>query len=55
MIDDSAHEDLIFDWEAHGHHGLPAPKGKVQLDDETLRDGLQCPSVVDPPLEKKIE
>ena len=25
------------------------------LDDETLRDGLQCPSVIDPPLDKKIE
>ncbi|MBO47337.1 MAG: 2-isopropylmalate synthase [Planctomycetes bacterium] len=25
------------------------------LDDETLRDGLQCPSVTDPPLDKKIE
>lgn len=55
MSDGAAHEDLIFDWEAHGHHGLPAPKGRVQLDDETLRDGLQCPSVIDPPLEKKIE
>jgi 2-isopropylmalate synthase len=27
----------------------------VQLHDETLRDGLQCPSVVDPPIETKIE
>ena len=25
------------------------------LDDETLRDGLQCPSVTDPPLETKVE
>jgi 2-isopropylmalate synthase len=24
------------------------------LDDETLRDGLQSPSVLDPPIEKKI-
>jgi len=54
MSEAKEHQDLIFDWEAHGHHGLPAPPGRVMLDDETLRDGLQCPSVIDPPLEKKI-
>jgi 2-isopropylmalate synthase len=55
MSEHTAREDLIFDWEVHGHHGLAPPKKKVMLDDETLRDGLQCPSVVDPPLDKKIE
>jgi 2-isopropylmalate synthase len=30
-------------------------KPTLQLNDETLRDGLQCPSVQDPPLERKIE
>ncbi len=48
-------DDLIYDWEAHGPYSLPAPKYPILLDDETLRDGLQCPSVTDPPLEKKIE
>ena len=47
--------ELIYDWEAHGPNHLPSPKSKVMLDDETLRDGLQCPSVVDPPLDAKIE
>ncbi|MCH2100591.1 MAG: 2-isopropylmalate synthase [Planctomycetes bacterium] len=47
--------ELIYDWEAHGPNHLPSPKSKVMLDDETLRDGLQCPSVVDPPLDTKIE
>lgn len=47
--------ELIYDWEAHGPNHLPSPRGKVMLDDETLRDGLQCPSVVDPPLDAKIE
>ena len=28
---------------------------RVMLDDETLRDGLQSPSVIDPPLEVKVE
>lgn len=27
----------------------------IQFQDETLRDGLQCPSVVDPPIEAKLE
>lgn len=27
----------------------------VQFQDETLRDGLQCPSVTDPPIEAKLE
>jgi len=47
--------ELIYDWEAHGPNHLPSPKAKVMLDDETLRDGLQCPSVVDPPLDLKVE
>ena len=45
---------LIYDWAARGPHHEPVPDGKVMLDDETLRDGLQCPSVIDPPLDKKI-
>ncbi len=47
--------ELIYDWEEHGPRKLPDPEFPVQLDDETLRDGLQCPSVVDPPLDKKLE
>jgi isopropylmalate/homocitrate/citramalate synthase len=48
-------DELIFDWAGAGPHHEPPPAGKVMLDDETLRDGLQCPSVIDPPLEKKIQ
>lgn len=33
----------------------PAPGRKVSFDDETLRDGLQSPSVCEPPVEQKIE
>jgi isopropylmalate/homocitrate/citramalate synthase len=47
--------ELIYNWEEHGPRHLPFPRKPVQLDDETLRDGLQCPSVTDPPLDKKIE
>ena len=48
-------KNLIYDWAGVGPHHEPPPAGKVMLDDETLRDGLQCPSVMDPPLDKKIE
>jgi len=48
-------QDLIYDWNAtpgaFDFRGLPP----VELDDETLRDGLQSPSVLDPPIEAKIE
>ena len=46
--------DLIHDWNrlpgSFAYGGLT-----VELDDETLRDGLQNPSVVDPPIGRKIE
>jgi 2-isopropylmalate synthase len=44
--------DLIYDWNRHGDSFVPSQP--VELDDETLRDGLQSPSVLDPPIEKKI-
>ena len=47
-------QDLIHDWNTAGdaidYRRLPP----VELDDETLRDGLQCPSVRDPSIEQKI-
>src|SRR5947199_5751346 len=47
-------DELIYDWNRVAGaefepHKLPL------LNDETLRDGLQSPSVLDPPIEKKIE
>ena len=45
--------DLIYDW---NHVGVePMASRRIELNDETLRDGLQSPSVIDPPIEKKIE
>ncbi len=46
-------DDLIYDWNRVGVD--LAPSRRVEFDDETLRDGLQSPSVTDPPIEKKIE
>jgi len=45
--------DLIYDWNRAGGTAVPA-RGRVELDDETLRDGLQSPSVRSPSLEQKI-
>jgi 2-isopropylmalate synthase len=41
---------LIHDWNTTD---IPAPRG-VQLDDETLRDGLQSPSVRCPTIDEKL-
>jgi isopropylmalate/homocitrate/citramalate synthase len=47
-------EELVYDWnKIEPSH--PDPKRKISFDDETLRDGLQSPSVCEPPVEKKIE
>jgi 2-isopropylmalate synthase len=45
--------DLIFDWSANGPRRGQWP-AHVMIDDETLRDGLQSPSVNDPSLETKV-
>lgn len=44
---------LIYDWNLDGDNRGPPCIG-VELDDETLRDGLQSPSVQSPSLEEKI-
>lgn len=48
------YEDLIFDWNVQGGPELPAGR-RYLLDDESLRDGLQSPSVRDPSIGEKIE
>ncbi len=44
-------ETLIHDW----NEPMAVPAGQIQFDDETLRDGLQSPSVTDPQLDDKLE
>lgn len=46
--------DLIYDWNQLYPASLKPP-GPVLLNDETLRDGLQSPSVSDPSIQEKIE
>src|SRR3989441_1734856 len=48
--------ELIYDWNRAGGEGGTAfdwSRARVDLNDETLRDGLQSPSVRDPSLEVK--
>ncbi len=46
--------ELIYDWNQLDTANL-RPKGPVLLNDETLRDGLQSPSVRDPSIAEKIQ
>lgn len=46
--------ELIHDWNAANDAVDYRRLQPVELDDETLRDGLQCPSVTDPPIAEKI-
>jgi 2-isopropylmalate synthase len=46
--------DLIYDWNREGEP--PArPARKIEFDDETLRDGLQSPSVTSPTVDQKLD
>jgi len=46
-------QDLIYDWNTAGSAVDYRARAPVELDDETLRDGLQCPSVRDPSIAEK--
>lgn len=47
--------DLIYDWNEVEEGDLQPARGRVELDDETLRDGLQSPSVRSPSIEDKLK
>lgn len=46
--------ELIHDWNQAGER-WDKPHFRIQFDDETLRDGLQSPSVKSPSIDRKIE
>ena len=46
--------DLIYDWNVEGERP-PRPPRRIEFDDETLRDGLQSPSVTDPSIDDKLQ
>ncbi len=47
-------EELVYDWNVV-EPSLRNPDRHISFDDETLRDGLQSPSVCEPEVEQKIE
>lgn len=46
--------ELIYDWNSRGGDSKSAPRA-FELNDETLRDGIQCPSVKDPTTDEKVD
>ncbi len=46
--------ELIYDWNTAGGAELTPARGHVELNDETLRDGLQSPSVRTPSIAAKL-
>ena len=46
--------ELIYDWNSVEKVAPLSPKRRIQFLDETLRDGIQSPSVVDPSIEDKL-
>ncbi len=53
-VDGLVEKDLIYDWNEHASAMRSFPVHPVFFD-ETLRDGLQDPSVVDPCIDEKIK
>jgi 2-isopropylmalate synthase len=47
--------DFVYDWNNVERRAPVVLKGRFELHDETLRDGLQNPSVIDPPIADKLE
>jgi len=54
MSSTNNHSEWIYDWNSVTPPAI-APGTRVLLNDETLRDGLQNPSVTDPSIGEKIE
>jgi len=46
--------ELIYDWNTAAETPTRDGRRKIEFDDETLRDGLQSPSVTDPTLDEKV-
>ena len=51
--EDGFEDGLIYDWNVVD--GQFTPGNAIQLDDETLRDGLQSPSAEDPSTDDKLQ
>lgn len=54
-LDDKDVTKLIYDWNSKRYRGPVILNREFELHDETLRDGIQNPSVVDPEIDDKLE
>ncbi len=54
-LDDTNPSALIYDWNSKRYRGPVIINRQFELHDETLRDGIQNPSVVDPEIGDKLE
>jgi 2-isopropylmalate synthase len=52
---DPSEKDYIYDWNSVEKVGPLTPGRRLEFFDETLRDGIQSPSVVDPKIEDKLK
>ncbi|MSP59041.1 MAG: 2-isopropylmalate synthase [Myxococcales bacterium] len=50
---DAREDDFIYDWNSV-EKVAPLSRGRITFFDETLRDGIQSPSVTDPKIEDKL-
>ena len=55
MLENLSEEDIIYDWNAAEKVAPLAAGREVKFYCETLRDGIQSPSVVDPKIDDKIK
>src|ERR1700738_3066368 len=53
LMSGPAREEIVYDW--NQLQSAPKPTQPFDFDDESLRDGVQSPSVTDPSLADKIE
>jgi 2-isopropylmalate synthase len=54
MTEARTDHELIYDWNSTEKVAPLSPRRRVKFLDETLRDGIQSPSVVDPSIEDKL-
>jgi len=55
MSESPTHDELIYDWNEVERRAPVVRQRSFELHDETLRDGIQNPSVVDPGIGDKLE
>jgi isopropylmalate/homocitrate/citramalate synthase len=54
MTEPKTDHELIYDWNSTEKVASLSPRRRVKFLDETLRDGIQSPSVVDPTIDDKL-